>query len=143
MSVLSRVLREAAERFGERKCLIHNGRELTYAEVDRMTDELAAGLARRGVRSGQLVALLMPNGIEYVLAFTALARLDAVTTGLNPRYTAAERAKVIERAAPALVISQPDKVGELPGSVAVLECTLGAPADEILVGDPHPWSRHP
>ena len=104
MSVLGRTLREAASQFGERTALVHNGRELTYAEFDRMTDELAAGLAKRGVRSGQLVGLVLPNGIEYVLAFTALARLDAVTTGLNPRYTTAERAKVLERASPALLI---------------------------------------
>ena len=140
MSVLGRTLREAARQFGERTALVHNGRQLTYAEFDRMTDELAAGLAKRGVRSGQLVGLVMPNGIEYVLAFTALARLDAVTTGLNPRYTAAERAKVLERAAPALLIVEPEKVSEIPSGVHVLECPLGLPADELwahvrLVGE--------
>jgi acyl-CoA synthetase (AMP-forming)/AMP-acid ligase II len=131
VSVLGRTLREAARQFGERTALVHNGRALTYAEVDRMTDELAAGLAERGVRAGQLVGLVLPNGIEYVLAFTALARLDAVTTGLNPRYTAAERAKVLERAAPSLLIVEPEKVGEIPAGIAVLECPLGLPAPDI------------
>ncbi|MCW2549258.1 MAG: AMP-dependent synthetase and ligase [Mycobacterium sp.] len=131
MSVLGRTLREAARQFGQRTALVHNGRVLTYAEVDRMTDELAAGLAKRGVRAGQLVGLVLPNGIEYVLAFTALARLDAVTTGLNPRYTAAERAKVLERAAPSLLIVEPDKVGEIPAGIAVLECPLGLAAPDI------------
>jgi acyl-CoA synthetase (AMP-forming)/AMP-acid ligase II len=131
VSVLGRTLREAARQCGNRTALVHNGRQLSYAEFDRMTDELAAGLAQRGVRAGQLVGLVLPNGIEYVLAFTALARLDAVTTGLNPRYTVAERAKVLERAAPALLIAEPDKVADLPSTFAVLECPLGQPAEDI------------
>ena len=53
MSVLGRTLREAAERFGERVALVHAGRALTYAEIDRITDELAAGFAERGVRKGR------------------------------------------------------------------------------------------
>lgn len=131
MSVLGRTVREAASRFGERTAMIHNGRSMTYADVDRLTDELAAGLAARGVRAGQLVGLAL-NGLEYVLAFTALARLDAVTTGLNPRYTAAERAKVLERAAPSLVIASPELATGLPEGLAVLECRCDSPTAEDI-----------
>jgi acyl-CoA synthetase (AMP-forming)/AMP-acid ligase II len=120
MSVLGRTLREAAQRFGDRVALVHAGRQLTYGETDRITDELAAGFAARGIKRGDLVALALPGGIDYVLAFNALARLDAVTTGLNPRYTTAERAKVIERAAPSLVIASPDQLTDLPANIEVL-----------------------
>ncbi|HEX4015449.1 MAG TPA: class I adenylate-forming enzyme family protein [Frankiaceae bacterium] len=120
MSVLGRTLREAAGRFGDRVALVHAGRELTYAETDRLTDELAAGLAAWGVKAGDLVALALPGGMDYVLGFTALSRLDAVTTGLNPRYTTAERAKVIARAAPALVIASSELLAELPAGSEVL-----------------------
>ena len=126
MSVLGRTLREAAARFGERVALVHAGRELTYAETDRLTDELAAGLAARGVKRGDLVALALPGGMDYVLAFCALARLDAVTTGLNPRYTTAERAKVIERADPQLVIAPGDVIAELPAGIEFLSDDINA-----------------
>jgi non-ribosomal peptide synthetase component E (peptide arylation enzyme) len=82
VSVLGRTLREAAGRFGERVSLVHAGRELTYSEVDRLTDELAAGFAERGVRRGDLVGLALPGGMDYVLAFTALSRLDAAMPSL-------------------------------------------------------------
>ncbi len=133
MSVLGRTLREAAERFGERVALVHAGRQLTYAETDRVTDELAAGFASHGIGKSDLVALALPGGIDYVLAFCALARLDAVTTGLNPRYTTVERAKVIARAAPSLVISTGDVASEIPDGVSVLthEADPATPALEI------------
>ncbi len=133
VSVLGRTLREAAERFGDRIALVHAGRQLTYAETDRITDELAAAFAARGISKGDLIALALPGGIDYVLAFNALARLDAVTTGLNPRYTTAEREKVIERAAPALVICPRDVAPEIPATVSVLvhEADPATPALEI------------
>jgi acyl-CoA synthetase (AMP-forming)/AMP-acid ligase II len=122
VSVLGRTLREAADRFGDRGALVHHDRRMTYAEVDTATDELAAGLAQRGVRAGQLIALALPNGLEYVLAFTALARLDAVVTGLNPRFTKAERDKVLEQAQPDLVIVSPSVAGEIPAAYPPLVC---------------------
>src|SRR4051812_35209640 len=93
---------------------------MTYAEVDTATDELAAGFAAQGIRAGQLVALALPGALEYVLAFTALSRLDAVTTGLNPRYTAAERVKVLERAQPDLVLVSASVADEIPSGYATL-----------------------
>ncbi len=143
MSVLGRTLRAAASQFGERTALVHNGRELTYADVDRMTDELAAGLFAEGVRAGQLVALMLTGGIEYVLAFTALARLDAVTTGLNPRYTAAERTKVIERAGPELILLEPGATTEIPAGIAALECPIGAPAADVWSAIRVPGAKPP
>jgi acyl-CoA synthetase (AMP-forming)/AMP-acid ligase II len=134
VSVLGRTLREAAGRFGDRIAVVHSGRRMSYAEVDRATDELAAGLAARGVSAGQLVALAVPSALEYVLAFTALSRLDAVTTGLNPRYTPAERIKVLEMAQPDLVIVTPSVASEVPAEYATLICpTEGGetPTDQI------------
>lgn len=137
MSVLGRTLREAAQRFGDRVALVHADRQLTYADVDRMTDELAAGFAEQArVMAGDLVALDLPGGLDYVLAFTALARLDAITTGLNPRYTAAERAKVLDRAAPSLIIATAELAADLPAGYQVLECPSSreTPADRIWAG---------
>ena len=134
MSVLGRTLREAAERFGDRLAVVHSGREMTYAELDAATDELAAGLAARGIAAGQLVALALPNGLEYILAFTALSRLDAVTTGLNPRFTNAERELVLAQAQPDLVIVDTSVAGDIPSGYAALSCpTEGGdtPAAEV------------
>ncbi len=62
---------------------------------DRPADRRARRRSRHARRAFAATssALALPGGIDYVLAFSALARLDAVTTGLNPRYTPAERAK--------------------------------------------------
>ncbi len=73
--------------------------------LDQFSDETAGGLARRGVVEGSVVAMLLPSGIEYLVAYAALAKLGAVCAGINPRFEAGERRSVVAAAEADLVIS--------------------------------------
>jgi crotonobetaine/carnitine-CoA ligase len=55
----------------------------TYGEIDDQSDRLAAGLQRIGVALGDNVAVVLPNRIEYVQQFFALAKLGATQVPLN------------------------------------------------------------
>ncbi|UGQ09266.1 acyl--CoA ligase [Yinghuangia sp. ASG 101] len=122
MTVVAAVLREAARRFPERRALVRGGTAFTYAHLDVLTDQVAAGLAKRGVREGDAAALVLPSGPEYVVAYLALARLGAVTTGVSPRYTERERARVLHQAAPELVIATGELADRLPSGPELLRC---------------------
>ncbi|MEU0937460.1 class I adenylate-forming enzyme family protein [Embleya sp. NPDC005971] len=131
MTVLAQVLREAARRFPERRALVHGGSGFTYGGLDALTDQVAAGLARRGVRPGDLVALVLPSGLEYVVAYTALARLGAITTGVGPRYTPTERAAILDRAAPDLVLATEELAEGVPAGPEILRCVPAAGAQDV------------
>src|SRR5262249_4976135 len=74
------VVAEAARRFGDRIAYVtERGWPLTYTDVDRISDEVAVGLAREGVTEGDVVALVLPPGPEYLLAYCAAAKLGAIT----------------------------------------------------------------
>ncbi len=60
-------------------------RRWTRAEFARDVAALAASLGGRGVRRGDAVALVLPNDPDFLLAWTALARLGAVAVCANPR----------------------------------------------------------
>ncbi len=98
------------------------GFPITYAEVDRLSDEHAAALWQRGVRPGDRVALVVPPGAEYLIGYLGAAKIGAVTAGVNDRLSAAEREAVLDRAAPALVIAAPGLGTDR------FECTEVAPA---------------
>ena len=71
---------EAARRFGDRTAFVTpRGWSLSYADVDRISDATAAGLAERGVRSGDVVGVVLPPGPEYLLVYAAAAKLGAIT----------------------------------------------------------------
>jgi acyl-CoA synthetase (AMP-forming)/AMP-acid ligase II len=95
----------AARRFADRTAYVSPaGWVLSYADVDRISDEVAVGLAKRGVRAGDVVALVLPPGTEYLLAYCAIAKLGAITAGVNDRLSAGERLAVLDVADPRLVL---------------------------------------
>ncbi|HEY1831530.1 MAG TPA: class I adenylate-forming enzyme family protein [Acidimicrobiales bacterium] len=96
---------EAARRFGDRPAFVtDDGLTLTYAQFDRLTDEVAVGLAERGVGEGDVVAVLMPAMPEHFVAYVAAAKLGAVTAAVNPKLVQAERIAVLRAANPAVVV---------------------------------------
>ncbi len=106
--MLADTVREAARRFGDRIAYIDDdGRPITYAEVDRASDEVAVGLASMGVQPGSVLALVLGPGVDYLLAYLAAAKLGAITAGVNDRLSSRERDAVLDRAEPALVLAAP------------------------------------
>jgi acyl-CoA synthetase (AMP-forming)/AMP-acid ligase II len=104
--VLGDVIREAAARYGETPLYVSpDGRELSYAALDRLSDEVAAGLRTRGVRSEDVVALLIPSGPAYAVAYAAAAKIGAVTAGVNDRLSPPERRRCLAVARPRLVVT--------------------------------------
>ncbi len=74
--------RTAALAFGER--------HYSHAEIEALTDGLAATLRGRGVRSGQRVALMSSNRPEFVVAVRAIWRLGAAVVLLSPAWKQSE-----------------------------------------------------
>ncbi len=66
------------------RCFLRFGSvDLTFQEVDRWSDELAARFQSLGIGVGDLVPLMMPNIPEFVVSWFALCKLGAVTTMIN------------------------------------------------------------
>jgi acyl-CoA synthetase (AMP-forming)/AMP-acid ligase II len=135
--MLPETIREAARRFGERTAYVieppggtwRDGFPLTYADIDRLSDEYAAGLLARGVRGGDRVALVTPPGAEYLVGYLGAAKVGAVTAGVNDRLSEVERAAVLDRAAPAFVVAAP---GLGTNRFPCVEVVPASSADDVL-----------
>jgi len=76
----------------------------TWAEVDAVTDSLARGLAARGVRKGDRVAVMMLNRPELAHVVLATLKLGAISVPLNFRLVGKELAPMIADSSPRVVI---------------------------------------
>ena len=108
VSVTEYVMRQA-RRLGDKPAIIDGptGRVVTYRELDEAIRRVATGLARRGVRQGDVVAIYSPNCPEYVVVFHAVASLGAINTTVNPLYTADELAGQLRDAKARFLITFP------------------------------------
>jgi acyl-CoA synthetase (AMP-forming)/AMP-acid ligase II len=143
--MLASTVREAGRRFGTRPVLVAaGGWALTYAELDQLSDEAAAGLVSIGIRVGDVVALALPSTPEYAVAYAALAKIGAIAAGVNPRSTAPERAAVLRVAQPALVLATPELAEGTADIGAPIELvTMAARADDVLADLRRAGAGHP
>jgi acyl-CoA synthetase (AMP-forming)/AMP-acid ligase II len=72
------------------------GKTLTWQQLANAVDHLSGELERRGVTSGERVALLSTPRVEYWVGALAIMNLGAVYVGLNPMYTTREIAHIVD-----------------------------------------------
>ncbi|MFI6601247.1 class I adenylate-forming enzyme family protein [Nonomuraea sp. NPDC050536] len=101
---------EAARRFGARAAVVTGTTCLSFAALDRLSDEVAAGMAHRGVRIGDVVVLALPDGPEFVICYVAAAKLGAITAGIGTK-----RPGLLAALDPAIVVAGPRVLPPLPG----------------------------
>ena len=79
----------------------------TYGQFGRETKQLATGLARRGVKQGDFVLVHLENSPEFLLAWSACARLGAVAVTTNTRSAGEELTYYADNAGVSAAITQP------------------------------------
>ena len=68
--------------------------ELTYARLDALITQSALQLRARGVTSGEIVGVCLPDTAMHVVMLLAVARLGAVILPMDHRWTADEAARI-------------------------------------------------
>jgi acyl-CoA synthetase (AMP-forming)/AMP-acid ligase II len=81
------LVRRAALHYGDAPCLTEGARTLSFRDFDRLTDQLGNALLALGLKPGDRVGVLLPNGIDCLIAYYALAKAGLVRVGLNIRET--------------------------------------------------------
>jgi acyl-CoA synthetase (AMP-forming)/AMP-acid ligase II len=97
-------LGRAVRYYGERTALSVSGKRLTFSELHNRVERIAAALSRRGLRTGDRLAVLLPNGPEYIELVYACSRLGVIVVPLSDRYSSREIDKVLKDASPRALV---------------------------------------
>lgn len=109
---------------------VPDGPDVSYAEFGEEIERVAELLAGAGVQPGRAVSIALPNGLEFMVVFLAVARAGAIAAPLNPAYTADEFKFYMEDAEAQLVVL-PE--GEHAAREAAAQ--LGVPTMEASLDD--------
>jgi long-chain acyl-CoA synthetase len=103
---LVQLLRTSVERDADATAIVVVGGEsLSYGELWERAARVAGGLRRAGVERGERVAIRLPNGIDWVLAFFGAQLMGAVVVPVNTRFTDDEVAYVVKDSGAAFTFS--------------------------------------
>jgi len=104
----------SAERHPQRAAIDYYGSTLSYAELKRQIDALAGYLQQRlGVRRGDRVLLYAQNSPQFIIAYYAILRADAVVVPVNPMNRTEELRHYVADSDAAVAISGNDVLREL------------------------------
>jgi acyl-CoA synthetase (AMP-forming)/AMP-acid ligase II len=92
------LIRSKAARDPDRVFVVRDDVRLTFGEAERRSRKLARGLLAAGAGKGTRIALLLPNGPDWVLAWLAAARIGALVVPMNTFYQARELGYVLRHA---------------------------------------------
>jgi crotonobetaine/carnitine-CoA ligase len=81
----------------------------TVGDVDREVARFAVGLAERGVKKGDRVAILLGNRPETIFAWLAASRLGAIAVLLDPAYKHAELVGLLRLVTPSVVVADAER----------------------------------
>src|SRR5262245_16438524 len=86
---------------------IPDGPEVTYGQLQQQIEAVTAALREGGVQAGEPIAIVLPNGLEFLVAFLATTWARAVAAPLNPGYKVEEFRFYLEDAGARAVIVSP------------------------------------
>jgi fatty-acyl-CoA synthase/long-chain acyl-CoA synthetase len=137
----SRLLLAALRRHASRTAITVNGQSWTYAQIDALSDRLAAFLAAQGVGPGIAVAVHLRNGWEYVVAEFAILKLAGIRVPLNELMGVSELGYCLDHSQARLLITNFDlpKAERLPDGL--ISVVVGLASDHVDVSGQYSWTE--
>ncbi len=150
---IANLLSTTAVNRPQHTALIFGGESLTFAELHQKSDSLAWGLKKAGLQPGQVCVLMMPNSIEWVLCYYALAKLGAVVLPVNFLYRTSELQHIFSDSGAVGFIGHADHMQDAGAVLAAmpgigLRITAGGEAEdcqalEAFMSDQGEFPIHP
>jgi len=100
------LLENTARRNPDKTALVWEGGSLTYGELDRRASGQAADLAKRGIKSGDRVCILLPNQWTFVVAVLGSLKLGATVAPISVLLKDQERAEILAALKPKEVVRE-------------------------------------
>jgi long-chain acyl-CoA synthetase len=78
------ILRSSARKWPWRNAIVFGGMEVTYQELDTLSDRFATALASMGVKKGDRVGIHLPNCVQFAIAYYGLLKAGAIFVPISP-----------------------------------------------------------
>jgi len=105
-ALMHRRLERAVDRFGARSFLLAGDERWTFADLDGRSNAFARHLAGRGVTTGDRVAVMTSNRVEFLVAVNGISKLGAAAVLLSPAWKAVEVAHTVALTAPRHAVAE-------------------------------------
>ena len=121
---LHQVLAKRVARYGDKPWIVAGERSLSYREIDALSNRLARGLAGLGIGPGMTALVMLPDTLEFIVTWCALAKLGAIEVPVNTHLRGNVLAHVINDSRARWMIVHPaflERIETVAGGIDGLE----------------------
>ena len=101
---LNEMLDAQVEKYPDHNLIWFLDTWVTYKQFQDYVKRLATALVDLGIQKGDVVAIHLPNCIQYIVSYYAITRIGAIATGINPTYQPIEILHQIHIVKPKMLI---------------------------------------
>lgn len=92
---ISQVLEEAAAKYPTKDAVVCDDIRLTFSQLKEQANRLETGLSALGITQGDWVAIMLPNCLEFVISFLAIAKIGAIVVPVDIYYQQPELERLL------------------------------------------------
>ncbi|KPU90097.1 long-chain fatty acid--CoA ligase [Variovorax paradoxus] len=121
------LMEESFSKYADRTAYSFMGKDVSYAETDKLSKAFAAYLQGLGLAKGDRVAAMMPNCPQYPIAVAGILRAGLILVNVNPLYTPRElEHQLKDSGAKAIIIME-------NFGVTLQQCIAATPVKHIVL----------
>jgi len=135
---LPQKFRDTVSKYGDSTAIIQGEQQYTFVDIDKMSNQIAAGLQNRGIMAGERIGLYCVNCVEFAATYLGIVKAGATVVALNLLLNPKEVAWILNNAQARALIYHPAmqaSVDLFVPEVATLECVVSTgPATDTAIG---------
>ena len=98
---------------GANEAVVAGDERLSFADLDRLSTQLARGLAAGGIGKGDRVAIAMRNCPAWIVSYMAILKAGGIATLVNGWWEAQEMEHALNLTAPRLILADAPRAGRI------------------------------
>lgn len=117
---IAQILHETATRYAQRTAVEFHQQKLSYGELEKLSNQLAAFIHASGIQKGESVGLFLPRSADLIVALIGIIKSGAVYIPIDPGLPKDRIKHMLEDSEAKAIITASDLQDEIPSGVNVL-----------------------
>jgi long-chain acyl-CoA synthetase len=134
-ATIAELLRVFCELNGANEAIVAGDERLTFADLDRISEQAAHALVARGIAKGDRVGIAMRNCPSWVVVYMAIVKAGGIATLINSWWEAHEMEHALALSDPKLIIADDERAKRIAARCAgrdILTIAVEKPIEQAL-----------
>ena len=101
------IFEKSVSAHSRKVALRYKGSAITYQTLEERVNKFANALLNRGIKPGDIIAILLPKCQDYIVAYLAAAKVRAIALGLNANLLSGELSRIVNMVKASAIVTSP------------------------------------